>query len=503
MLNLALTLALLPSAAGNGAAVDRLPYSDAAARYLESHGLATNPEAQASLEAILAQSNVYVDLGMFRVHFPRTYLQDRRWASEFEKAAVALLDLQALWMEWSAEATRARFSEPDCMTDVRKWVGSWTNSSLSRVHDHRESASLELLMLAPQSVRDASQDLIRGMCDGSLLGLPAAAPLDPITLALAPTREEFIGLACALGQLSPEHQAIFWVDQLPGWTHMRLNDFFALSLEYASVDQKNDDPLTGYDMNSREKTGVTQHILNHAADRMCRRVYGEEMDPAFRDALCLKSVVDILGENNARAGGSGEARKTDAQSRFIPGFTNGGTLPPNNADSRWRLKKGTDYFVGTLKNGQRDGKKIAGKDRNLRKTPGTIHFVLDASDGRKAAALIQAPFLGSKVPAKNIGRECASDYREFFRSYKAAFVYWLQHKSGKALKIRKPEEAFAQVLRDTALAHRDPKNTTTFEERLESVYGSPYSEPSMKEDSLEKEFLRWLPKGRRFPTAEP
>jgi hypothetical protein len=238
-------------------------------------------------------------------------------------------------------------------------------------------------------------------------------------------------------------------------------------------------------MNAREKTGLLQHVAQHAANFLTSHYFGGYPAAVFEAGMGIDLVIDLYGENNARAGGSGEAKATAERGEFLPGIdVAGGSLLPISADSKWRSEKGRDRFVRALRKGQRDGAKAAAK-QELGKIDPLAFFALESERGR--AQLVCAPFLGTEVGEKAVREDALAEYREFFRAYKSAFAYWLRTQARPA-GAKREKQPFAQLLRTCAA----PPQGRTFEQVVEELYGLPLSASDRTVESLEWRFLRWL-----------
>lgn len=84
----------------------------------------------------------------------------------------------------------------------------------------------------------------------------------------------------------------------------------------------------------------------------------------------------------------------------------------------------------------------------------------------------------------------AGDFDEFQRSYKSAFLHYLQTAAGGQGK--KSSEGFARWVSQLAAEGGD-KDLLTI---TQAVYGVPLSDAQASKDSLEGRFLQWLPKAR-------
>lgn len=238
----------------------------------------------------------------------------------------------------------------------------------------------------------------------------------------------------------------------------------------------------GIPMDSREESGLLQHALQRAAHEQAWHAFGRGLSPVFEAGLAQNAVIALLGQNNTRSGGSVRGSQTRAYEMFVPGgLSEGGVLPPQNADSAWREALGADWFVKALRAGQRRGAK-EGQRRGDR----LAQFALTAP-GASRAFVVHAPFLGSEAGSAAAPPDrYLPDYLEFFRAYKSAFVRWLETAAGGSARASRAK--FSELLALTAT----PDGEDAFERAAEQVYGLPLSAASREEPSLEWEFLAWL-----------
>lgn len=236
-------------------------------------------------------------------------------------------------------------------------------------------------------------------------------------------------------------------------------------------------------MDAREPTGLLQNVAQRAAVTLCWHTFGNALDPAIETAIGQVAVIELYGENNTRSGGSGRSNSTDGITAFIPGGrSEGGVLPPNNAESLWREGGGKDYFLKALKEGQKAGAKGGAKTKEEK----LFYFQLRSDDTSKRT-FVRAPFFGSAAQGKELPTpEFLTDYLEFFRAYKSCFLHWLRMES--AAKPEASKAQLAALLRQVAEAG----TAAGFEELVLEVYKLPLSASDLTKDSLEQRFLVWL-----------
>ena len=158
-------------------------------------------------------------------------------------------------------------------------------------------------------------------------------------------------------------------------------------------------------------------------------------------------------------------------------------------ENHWRTGGGEDHFKKPLQRGQKDGAKRASKDKKneLRKDK-LAHFTLLDKSGQKH--VVSAPFFGPHANEKQYPpAEFLNDYREFFRSYRAGFVYWLRTRAAGDESAAK----FGELLRTLPKTVRgDP----SFDDLVGEVFGLPISAENGETDSLEWQYLEWIAKGK-------
>ena len=404
--------------------------------------------APPTLQELLDRHHARLLLAGFDLRAPKSMLDTGDGIARVAAIAEALLDLQEHTAEWVARDPAALKAERADLAALRKYVAAW------RVKPTKTE--------------------------------PPALPRrqDPCVLVLAPDRKTFVGMVGWLGLWKPLYQEWYWEDATAQFCDLRLQDegqVQLIALEYAAPDQKGDVTL-GFDMNARERTGLLQHVLQRAAVSWCWRWLGDESDPSFALGLATDLVIDILGQNNARSGGSGKSHSTEGEGGFIPGAPSrgGGGISADTADSTWRHSLGQDWFARPLRQAQKAGEhEAAGKDK-------LGNFLLhDERDQHKH--LVTTPFLGSSAMSRDeVPAAFLDDYLEFHRAYRAAFVHWLQGNAGKTKAAS--GEQFAALMR--RLLQR--KETEDLDALCKELYGVELSAKDAAVDTLERRFLAWL-----------
>ncbi len=487
VIGLACIPAFLPFSASNAAPDPGLAHSDLARAYRERLGLGPDTD---SLAAALDSGYARFELGHFDLRYPLFALADEDQLERLVEIAGALVDLELLWCEWlgadTDEAREARKLAPD----VRKWIAGWRKQA-ARIDGGLEAAldaspDLRAALSPPDKIAAKVERFDALFASGAALGLDGAArqPRERVQLVFAVDREDLVGLASFVGEVDPYNRGAYWHDGLVFWTDFWWNEVQFVGLEYPPVDPS---PLAwsaGSAMDAREPTGMLEHVVQRAGFALAGLLFEERLEPALQSGLAQNAVIALYGRNNTRSGGSTKGNSTRARSMFIPGGNpNGGLLPPNDAESRWRRDRGAEHFVAALAQAQR-----AGKERDADPLSG---FELEA-DGSSQRMVVRAPFLGQGVSGKPMPPEAFhSDYREFFRAYKSAFAHWLESESLRSKKAARA--TFSELLARTA---RDPR--ADFDALVAELYELPLSGPPGAEwsavDSLERRFLQWLAK---------
>lgn len=419
-------------------------YETLGGAYLKDLGEAAAP----TLVDLLARHFTRFAVGEFDLCVPNGMLAKGKDPAKIPGVAAAIVDLQVRLAELTTPDPAASKAKNAELAQLRKEVASWRGK--------------------PKPVE----------------ATVAATRPQPCVLVIAPDRKTFLGLTGWLGLWKPVYRERFWHEGTVRYCDMRLEDegpIQIVALEYASPDT-NGDVTAGFDMNTRERTGMLQHVVQRAAMSWCWRHLADDVDTTFVLGFATTLVVDVLGQNNARSDGSGRGKSTEGVNAFIPGApSRGGSMQMVNADSTWRLSQGQDYFARVLRQAQKAGEHRAedSKDR-------LGHFQLRDPKG-ETLHLVDAPFLGAVAYDRQAVPEAfLDDYLEFHRAYRAGFVHWLQVKGMKA-KAPSMERFRALLLRLMAKKVGD-----SFEALCQELYGVPLAAKAADTDTLERRYLAWI-----------
>lgn len=454
------------------------PFAEFAAEFRKAHGIASDDPSGFDARALLARDWLHEQVGIFEVLYPRQGLEAKPRQEELRVLVGCVLDLQAQWLEWFGVDPASKAVRDD-LAALKRWIGTArVQASLLA----KPETSLFGCFGADEKELALASRVAAAFADGSALGYKPRSETPP-QLLFAPTRREFLDMVAFCGWVDPDLQASFWNESAARWSECFWNSLQVLSLEDPPSKPNPAKPWDGVTMNSKDPTGVVEHVATRAAHSLCTALYGYGLDPAFESGLCQNATIALYGRNNSRSGGSGRGNSTDGWSMFVPGGNKGGgRLPGISADSPWRETAGSDWFVKVL----RDSQRVASKDASLGREK-TSTFELTSTDKVKRS-FVRAPFLGQAALAKEVPTaEFLPDYLEFFRAYKSCFVHWLHEEgAGKAGKLS--HSKLAELLRSVSGAAEG----ALFEDLLSACYAKPWSAAESKPENLEWSFLAWL-----------
>ena len=455
-----------------------VPYERFAKSFVERHELENVDPFNFRIDEFLRERFLVVPLGVFDIYYEPRSLQGKASCKQLPGILRQLLAVQREWNRAVAGSDEVAAEADLALLD--KWIKSWRprdiaaaaeaggGNLLERMEPKREhqiaATRLRGVMLNAQALRGTGSD---------------TKPFGPAALVFAPKRAEFLEWCAFLGTLDDDNRNLFWVPNIAKRAETRVDYPFPMhlmALEYAHPNQSGDDFVMPLGMNAREKTGLNQHVVQNGAAVLARNYLGSQVDPAIETGLIQNLTVAVCGENNTRSGGDGKGKTAAAISVFVPGGNSmGGMLAGANLDSRWRERKGKDYFIRALRAEQRFGAKVAKAKENKH----AYFQLLNESESEKLA--ISPPFLGAAAQAREpLPEAFVDDFREFHRAYRSGFVHWLQTQAAGDDSPAK----FAEFLRALAAGR-------SVDEAHQAVYGLPLSgEPASQNG--ESAFLRWL-----------
>jgi hypothetical protein len=469
LLSIATILITTPSRA------DELRFDQLGADFLAARGL---EQGSADLEQILARGFVHLELGAYELFYPQAALSDEEAHLRFQRACVAVLDTHGTWLKW-ADPAHEQVSPKEVEADadvLRKWIKGWKAKDLAAVE-----AGKDLGLALDRKDREQAA-LARFNTSLLSAGLPPSPGVTAsrARFVLVPDRRTFVSFAAAMGLVHEDLRSVYWTPGVAGWIEFRFEDTRIAALEFGGLDPKAWE--TGLPMNVRNERGLEEQIAQLAFGSLVLQRFGNRIDPDFSNALCNNLVIDQYGEVDTRSDGDLRPRTAPPRKVFVPGgLSEGGVLPPNDADSPWRATRGADRFLAVLAQAQALGAKEAGDKKTLNA------FLLHADDG-VATCIVRAPFFGAAAASTTPPPETfRGDWLELQRAYRVAFCHWLHEQA--AGKAGSPK-AFAAVLARLAPESEE----IDFAAELEAAFGAPVSAAPPGPEDLEGRFLGWLAK---------
>jgi len=462
---------------------DLIPHEELAKAVLERAGLATGPAEEVSIEEVLERSYFTLRLGVFDLAISAHETKEKKNGNDFASLAVAIVDLQARFIEWiGPDAPDLKQAQKDIKT-LRSWCKRLRGDNIDNLNG-KEMGDLATLLKANKKVLEAQARFGAYMAKGTPLGIDREDEFVD-TFIVAPDRRAFLEILSTFGAISPQNKGVYWTADVATWTNTYYNDISVTCLEHSDPGSTTRGVFGGASMNERTPTGMEQQLTQLAGNAMLDNLYGDKIPPSLAGAFSVNLVIDIYGECNTRIDGDLRARRTEAREIFVPGgLSEGGILPKNMADSRWRGEQGKDRFLVQLQASQTAGDSKARKRQE--KNGG-----FEIQDDRESERLVlRAPFLGGPASGRNkVPDQFWGDSLEFYRSYRTAFVYWLQTKGIKSKKDAR--KSFGELL--TTLAQSDD-HAANIESVIEEIYGRPLSADETSKKDLEGQFLLWLAK---------
>jgi len=458
-----------------------------AKQFKNSNSLTQLADDEAALDASLDAAFVAIDVGIFDVRYLRSALADAKHFDDLKGIVLGLIDLHVHLLAWVAEKDPGKpmqASTPE-LTTFHGWVAGWKPDLLKKITASKaEGHDLAVLAGADANVLAAIKASAASLRNGSAAGFKL--DVKPTRLALLPSRGDFTGFAAYVGSLQPEWKTMLWTSALPVRNEFHINDLLGLPLESPA----SDGGPVGISMNDREPTGLFEHVTQYAADRLTKDWFGSALEVGVQTGAAIDLVIELYGENNARVFGSGEGRSTPGRNKFVRGGkSTGGKFAKQNADPKWRLDKGKDYFISALRRAQQEGQTLAAAAKENAPGP-TTHFSLDCKEMPGEHDFVTAPFLGTFSANAEVPEAFLPDYQECLRAYRAGFVRWLLI-AAKPKADGAPPRPFARLLRSCVTDAAKP-----FDERVLAIYGVPMTSDKPTTEALEWTYLEWLAKQR-------
>jgi hypothetical protein len=384
--------------------------------------------------------------------------------------------------------------------ELSRWIDSWSPKDLAQLGP---DPALDLGAALARAGRPKSPPAqlsaeLAQLLERPWLGLGQEREQERTRIVLVAHRESFVGLACAAGLRDESRRQVLWGSELVDWTFYDLNGTRVVALAFR--EPAGADLLAGVSMQERNARALEEHVAQMAARSLFELDCGRGLDPMLGGALSNLLVIDEYGEIDTRTDGDLRGRATQARSQFVPGGrSEGGLLPPLQADGRWRLQRGAGYFVDELRASQKSGARRGGE-------PLSAFELLDDSQRRE---LIRAPILGPQAQgAQGLPPSFELDHAEFLRAYRCAFLHWLQHESAGDQSRAKfasllaqlvaqrpgPQEEEREAWDDDRGAQGAPDETAPaeFPALVERIWGVPLSGERIEPTNLEGRFLAWL-----------
>ncbi len=453
---------------------------------------------------------VHLEVGLFDLYMEVASFANKDEGERFFKVAASLARLQVDWLDWVDPGDQVAKEQEIIAKDLVKFL---ENPSLGAIYAKGFSSSTgddaveggeqafdlwtRLSIQAPrlESFRELATYL---QTDGGL-GLQRERQREPIVLY--PDRGAYVRLIALAGWARPEARARMWSPDVFAWTNFYVNEWRFVSMAYGMPNADASSYGQGIPMESRGDTGLEQQICQLAALGLFDNYFGGRIPPIVAGGLSVNLVIDLFGECDTRVDGDLRERRAEAREVFVPGgLSEGGILPPNLADSRWREFHGKHHFLRMLKESQKNGAgAVKGKDRKDK-----VRYFQLLADDEIQKTVTEAPMLGKNAAGLGaLPPEFFGDRLEFARSYSSAFLYWLREKGG-ARKADESRQKFAQLLRTFANAEvpdaggiLEEVPESNFDEIFAGAYDRLLSDPELDPKvSLEGAFLHWLPKGR-------
>ncbi|MCB9916033.1 MAG: hypothetical protein H6828_12965 [Planctomycetes bacterium] len=459
---------------------EELPYEQVAGEFLADHDLTGKAPAEVDLEAVLRRDFVRADVGLFEVLIPAVDLESKETATDFRDVCEALFESQGLWLGWLGDQAVDGKALAKDLEQGEKWAKSWKPGVLQKVADG-EARDVRALFEPKGPVAEALDRSAAALRSRAPVGQSAETPR-AVRLVLIPHREQFVEFLAFAGWLREDMRPTFWVPGIQTWSEFRLDELQVIALEYASLSQMNGEYASSTSMKDIETTGLEEQVVQLASNKLLAYEHGDAMPGGLISGLSLNLVIQQYGACHTRIDGDTRSRFTQKREIFVAGGrSEGGNLPKNVAESRWRQDYGKYHFVRVLGQVQKSGASADKRNKNQLNS-----FLLMADDG-KMRDVAHAPLLGEgEDPNAELPDGAGPDFSELLRAYKSAFLFWLQT---EAMSSKKDSAAaYGRLLTQIAVGGEGGGFSTVVRE----VYGLPLSDPEVGGDCLEGRFLRWL-----------
>jgi hypothetical protein len=338
-----------------------------------------------------------------------------------------------------------------------------------------------------EETRMAGEHIASTLRQRRVLDTKTGAKSESIKFILMPTRKGFVEFIAYSGHQFPNDRGVYWAAGIQDWTFFGLNDFKVIALQYASPSSAPGEYLPYYDMNTKSKTGMQEQVVQMGLNQLLAHQHGDALPTSLGSGLAINLVTKLYGANHSRVDGDLRGKVKDSRSMFVRGgLAEGGILPPNTAESRWRENYGKQHYGPILKKVQASGAKEAKAEKV--KTGRYHSFLLESDNGRESY-LTFAPLLGPSGGQPEVVPDVVyGDYLEFTRAYRCAFLHWLQFEGQKSKK--KSAASFSLLLGRLS----GDLNGPGLAEIAEEIYGAPLSDNKASKKSLEGRFLKWISK---------
>ncbi|MFT7484616.1 MAG: hypothetical protein ACI9F9_000456, partial [Candidatus Paceibacteria bacterium] len=467
-------------------ASQELPYAELADRFLESKGKANAGPSQTTPSAILDEDFLKAEVGLFDIWIPADELGEKQVAKDYRTLCAALCAAQTEWVSWLGDGAIEGERLLEDMQLAQQWIEGWDLADLQATQSSGER-SVSVMFEPKEKIAAALGRCADSLRQNKVLGSEQESPSRPVKLVLMPSRKGFVEFIAYAGQHYERDRGNFWLPSIQNWSQFDLADMRVIALEYASPAARPGSYTESYSMRSKSPTGMEEQVVQLGLNELLAHQHGDALPPSLISGLSINLVTRIYKACHSRIDGDTRGKVTAKREVFVRGGRpEGGILPPNSAESRWRQNYGKNYYGPILKQAQKAGATEA-KHRRL-KDAKLNSFMLVRESGMPEY-LTQAPLLGaSGGPVEVVPDVVYGDYLEFTRAYRSAFLYWLQNHGERSKK--KAAKSFGELLCRLSGDAQEKGLAAIAEE----IYGAPLSDPTASKKSLEGRFLKWITK---------